>query len=61
MMKGTGGPRESEEVPPEPAGRVGRYLGIEEEAEELLAGAQDLLAAVTPPAGIAGDRSKSWS
>ena len=54
MVKRPGRPRESEEVPPEPGGRVRRHLGIEEEAAELLACAQDFLASVTPPAGVAG-------
>ena len=53
-MQGSGGPGETEEVAAEPAGRVRRYVGVEEEAAELLACTHDFLAAVTPPAGIVG-------
>ena len=53
-MKGAGGPGEAEEVPAEAARRIRRHVGIEEEAAELLACAQNLLAPVTAPARIGG-------
>ena len=56
------GPGEPEEVPANPTGGFGRHVGIEEEAAELLACAEDLLAAVTPASGgSAAVRSNSSS
>ena len=55
-MQHPGGPGEAEEISAQPFRRIAWHVRVEEEAAELLSGAENLLAAMAVPAGVLGSQ-----